>query len=135
MQIMKFAHCLHIVFIIGKYTNIFSWGWGRIFCYEGSFQDELFRENMTDSCTKFFLFVFLSLCQLNFTCWYVLKELSMGNFQQGWNYLEDFFLWEKFSIKKIFCRRYFPGRGCIFCESYFLEGILWKTLCRCGQGF
>ena len=94
---MKFAHCLRVVFVIGKYADIFRMvgifclGWiyiGRIL------QDENFQEGknsrksftlegfkripMRNSCKLSYIF----LCQLDFECEVVPGELSEGYFQR-----------------------------------------------------
>ena len=84
---MKFSHCLRIVFVIGKYTDVFGGreilylGWisiGRNFQREGA---EFPRENLTlgdfEKCNaKSLLIVLHSLCQLNFACTDVPEEIS-----------------------------------------------------------
>ena len=104
---MKFAHCLCIVFVIGKYADIFQRGggcaWGGFLLGEssgeGSFRGVHFSGKFyaggiwQNSCSKFFLVVLHSLCQFNFVCGDV-----------PWAILRGFDLEEKFPGKEAFLK-------------------------------
>ena len=103
---MKFAHCLHIVLVIGKYTDIFKgrkkifWGW--IFYGENfslgwkflgvNFSGEILHgENLPEFVYRMFVICLFSRCWSHCTCRDTLRELSGGSFQRSWNSLGIFF--------------------------------------------
>ena len=131
---MKLAPCLRVVFVIGKYTDIFQGGGiflGKYFLWVefpigrevSGTRGELARIHM-----RFVLFVLLSRWRLHFKCGDALVELSWRNLQRNSNSLRDFYVGE-FSIEEIFHGGIFTIINYPWGRNFPLGGVddFWKN--------